>query len=299
MQLSTVLLNAALLFSSLGGATTVDGHEDVLEVRAPPKPKQPMPGLGEFKAQMEHIDENTCVFYSGLGAGSEGKVKKLRDERDYLRGYKILDERWTDRNFIKNLKRFNGTPKQFFAQASLALAQSCSGVVYVFLPEGDGLNWDAGTIWDQQEWPGLPKGAGVTEVIRLNANDASHKETIYKQPGTKRANEQCSISLTQWDQDKTTNSDRNRFALEFDVKNAAGNVIGHQTRVSVGDWTPFSWLGGNLFSSGLVVIPNDNKVSFWFLGVFWQSSDDRCKVGNWVDGTGESRNREIVCNFAC
>ncbi|KAK7911861.1 hypothetical protein PG985_014342 [Apiospora marii] len=310
MRFSSVL-NALFLISSVGATPTLDDqHHGSLEARMPPKPpgppkppkpKQPQPGIGEFKQQLGDIAKDSCLFYARVG--NEQSVKDERDKRSYLSGYKILDERWQDRKWLSDRKKnVNGGLRQFFATASAALAQECSGVVYVFLPsDSSGTDFPDGTIWVSHEWPNLPKGTSVTKVVRLKFDDASHQETIYEMPAHKKREDdkQCSIRLTQWDEDKTEHGDGDKYALEFDVKSAAGSVLGHQTKVDVAMWDPLNWQGGDLLPGGLVVIPSGDKLFFWHKGAFWRSDDNHCQVGGWVDGEGEARNRELNCRFTC
>ncbi|KAI1842266.1 hypothetical protein JX265_006893 [Neoarthrinium moseri] len=194
MKLSAVLAHAVLLFSSLGAAAPIDGYDDALDVRAvgdsPDLPSglvarakktEPMPSLDTFKAQFKDIGPDTCLFYSGvfIGGPSEKNVMELRDSRSYLHGYRILKETWKDESYTKLAGKVKPSAKAFFAQASMALAQECEGVVYVLLGDGSGQNWPSGTIWANQEWPNLRRGAGVTKVIRLNEKN-DNQETIWE-----------------------------------------------------------------------------------------------------------------------
>lgn len=325
MMLSSALLNAIILISSVGATPILDKHDGSLKARIPPippmpqmppmppqppQPLEPQPGIAEFKEQFEEIAPDSCLFYSGVGA--EDAVVDERDKRDYLGSYSILDERWLNHNWVNDrLDNVIGGTHQFFRTASAALSQECSGVVYVFLPsDTSGLNFPQRSIWVSDEWPNLQDGTRVTKVVRLKIDDPSHQETIFETsaPGHKKrggddddSQQQCSIRLTQWEEENKTDQDdaSDKYGLEFDVKNARGNVIGHQAKVDVAMWDPLNWLGGGLLPGGLVIIPSGDKLFFWHRGAFWRSDDSRCQVGGWVNGEGEARNRELNCRFTC
>lgn len=265
------------------------------------------------KAQREE-----CVFYAGR-VGSEADVQKKRNERNYLNGYKILKETWITESYVTTT--INGMPggnsknarkakfNRFFRIASRVLAEDCAGTVYVFLPTGTGSDWSdpiyKDTIWKDQEWPALTANGAATKVIRLDWNDATHRDYI-KGSASKRAvaeimardqNDKCSISLTQWDNDHVSGPE-DRFEVEFDVKNGQGALLGHQVRVSIGDWNPLSWLSGKLVT-GLIVIPSGDNVGFWYSGRYWSTQDNSCQAGNWVNDANNSRHRPINCDFQC
>ncbi|KAK8072923.1 hypothetical protein PG996_006271 [Apiospora saccharicola] len=279
---------------------------------APAAPKPPPPNDGDVRAHYHTIERNTCLFYAKVG--TEAQVKKVRDSRDYLSGYLLLEDRWTDDWYKSAQKQMGGkkSAKKFFSMASRVLAQGCSGTVYVLLPEGKGHDWPTDTIWNNDEWPNLPPSAN--KIIRLNMNDASHQETIFEGPSAKKRrdtvdaivearggsdDDQCSIKLTQWDHDKT-DGHSDRFELEFDVTNGQGRVLGHQARVGVADWNPLHWLGGSLLSTGLIVIPNgDGRLGFWYFGGYWSTDDSRCQLGDWANDAGDARHREVNCHFTC
>jgi hypothetical protein len=104
------------------------------------------------------------------------------------------------------------------------------------------------------------------------------------------------IALTQWDNDRV-DGPGDRFEVEFDVTNN-GAILGHQVRVSIGDWNPLSWVSGKI-STGLIVIPSGDNVGFWYRGRYWSAQDSDCKLGNWVDDANNARHRPINCNFQC
>ncbi|KAH5056174.1 hypothetical protein HBH96_120210 [Parastagonospora nodorum] len=333
MRFSFALVGAAFLFNPSIGAPTVD---NALGGRAPPPPPPPPPppaipaipapppappapapaggepSDADIRENMNTIAKDSCIFYAKVG--SEAQVTKKRDERDYLSGYKILEDTWKDRGYpgraiagIPGSRRER--PNKFFRRASRVLAEDCSGIVYVFLPEGSGSDWSddlyKGSIWKDDEWPALVANGGVSKVIRLDWNDKGKQDTI-KGSSSKRAvaaieardqNDKCAISLTQWDNDRV-DGPGDRFEVEFDVTNGNGDILGHQVRVSIGDWNPLSWLSGKL-STGLIVIPGGGNVGFWYHGRYWSTQDSNCQLGNWVDDANNARHRGINCKFQC
>lgn len=195
MKFTALLVQATLLFST-ALALSSPAAEAGLEARGgrkKPKPQNPKPAPApvadpptdaDVLKHYEHIAPSTCLFYAKVGRESD--VRKVRDEREYLQGYKILEERWTDRWHLTAKNQMKGGKKgqrRFFEMASRVLAKECAGVVYVLLPEGEGKDWDKTSIWNNEEYPSL---ADSTKVIRLNMNDASHQETIWDGSG-KRA----------------------------------------------------------------------------------------------------------------
>jgi hypothetical protein len=143
---------------------------------------------------MNTIAKDSCIFYAGK-VGTEPQVKKKRDERDYLSGYKILEETWKDPGYVgRAIAGIPGSrkerPNKFFRRASRVLAEDCSGIVYVFLPLGSGSDWSddvfKGSIWKDDEWPALVANGGVSKVIRLDWNNKDKQETI-KGSSSKRA----------------------------------------------------------------------------------------------------------------
>jgi hypothetical protein len=142
------------------------------------------------KAQREQ-----CVFYAGK-VGFEADVMRKRNERDYMNGYKILKETWITEAYVTNtVNAMTGGSKKvrfnrFFRIASRVLAEDCAGTTYVFLPKGTGSDWSdpifQGSIWKDQEWPALSANGAVSQVIRLDWDDASHKDYI-KGSASKRA----------------------------------------------------------------------------------------------------------------
>ncbi|KAK8121813.1 hypothetical protein PG984_010483 [Apiospora sp. TS-2023a] len=205
MMLSSALLNAILLISSVGATPILDRLDGSLKGRVPPPPpppqpptpppppqsphpQQPQPSIGEFKEQFEEIDRDSCLFYSGVG--TEYDVTQERDRRDYLGSYSILDDRWQDPDWVyERLNNVAGGADPFWKTASAALAQECSGLVYVFLPSDTaGRNFPEKSIWVSHEWPNLQDATRVSKVVRLKLDDASYKETIFDSsvPGHKK-----------------------------------------------------------------------------------------------------------------
>jgi hypothetical protein len=233
----------------------------------------------------------------------------VRDSRDYLKNYQILKEQWKDQAWPVRAKNNMppgkpGKNRKFFDMASGVFARECSGTGYVLLPsDTSGTVWAETTVWHNQEWPSLLPV--VTKVVRLKMGDPTHMEVI-RGSSSKRdvtpikaraANDKCSISLNQWDNDRT-DGPGDRFDLEFDVHNDKGVVLRHQACVSVGDWNPLRLLGSSLLT-GIIVIPNGDSVGFWYLGRYWSTNDSSCKLGNWVDDANNARHREINCDFDC
>jgi hypothetical protein len=314
MKLLSVIAGAAFFTTSFGAPTAAN---NVLKGRAPPappgppppppQPPQPPPSEAEVSSHLKSIERDTCLFYSRVG--SEDDIKRRRDDRDYLRGYEILKERWTDQNWpIEAKDRMPpgqpGKNRKFIEIASRVLARGCSGTVYVLLPaDTSGTNWETDTVWHQHEWPHLPPV--VTKVVRLKMDDATYMEVIWGSSSKRNvapiqartANDKCAISLNQCDNGRT-DGPGDRFDLEFDVHNDKGVILGHQARVSVGDWNPLRLLGSSLLT-GIIVIPNGDSVGFWYLGRYWSTNDSRCKLGNWVDDANNARHREINCDFDC
>ncbi|KAK8072926.1 hypothetical protein PG996_006274 [Apiospora saccharicola] len=134
------------------------------------------------------IDRDSCLFYSCVG--TEYDVTRERDARDYLGSYSILEERWQDHDWVfERLQNVAGGSTPFWETASAALAQECSGLVYVLLPSGtSGRDFPQGSIWVSHEWPNLQDATHVSKVIRLKLDDASYQESIFDSsvPGHKK-----------------------------------------------------------------------------------------------------------------
>jgi hypothetical protein len=142
---------------------------------------------------MNTIAKDSCIFYAKVG--TEPQVIKKRNERDYLSGYKILEDTWKDKGYPRRAwagipGSTRERPNKFFRRASRVLADDCSGIVYVFLPEGSGSDWSGDlykdSIWKDDEWPALVANGGVSKVIRLDWNNEGIQEPI-KGSSSKRA----------------------------------------------------------------------------------------------------------------
>jgi hypothetical protein len=154
--------------------------------QAAPAPVSGDPSDADIRFNMKDIAINSCIFYAGK-VGTEPQVKKKRNERGYLSGYKILEEIWKEIEYpsITVAKMAGGKKasfQRFFSRASRVLAEDCSGTVYVFLPTGSGGDWSDAifdkSIWKNDEWPALVANGRVSKVICLDWTNADHQETI-------------------------------------------------------------------------------------------------------------------------
>lgn len=119
---------------------------------------------------------NKALFYSGPG----GYAKKANDLAKKT-GRKLLKDFWIDSKYPDAWQNDIDASKQFFDNASAAMAQVSSGVVYVLLPsDTKGTKWNQDTVWAREEWPNLGNGKNpaVTKIVRVNP-DNSNEETIY------------------------------------------------------------------------------------------------------------------------
>jgi hypothetical protein len=168
-------LLASLVVSGL--AIPVQDDHASLDIRVVAQGKRgktpPLPTVQDCKDHLK-VEKDTTLFYSGPG----GYAKKARDaikDRDYLKGYKILGQLWTDNTWQNQWQNDEDASKKFFDICSQALAEISTGTSYVLLPKGKGKDWQKGTVWDEYEWPHIPSN---TKVIRINPEDKNDKETI-------------------------------------------------------------------------------------------------------------------------
>ncbi|KAI1754931.1 hypothetical protein F4782DRAFT_492057 [Xylaria castorea] len=170
-------LLACLAVTSL--AVPIHDDPTTLDIRVAALGKRgktpPLPSIQDCKDHLK-VEKDTTLFYSGPG----GYAKKARDaikdkHRDYLKGYKILGQLWTDNKWQDQWQNDEKASVDFFNICSQALAELSTGTSYVLLPEGKGKDWKKGTVWDKFEWPHVPSG---TKVIRIDPKNAKDMETI-------------------------------------------------------------------------------------------------------------------------
>ncbi|KAI0182775.1 hypothetical protein EV127DRAFT_448818 [Xylaria flabelliformis] len=172
-------LKNVLLASLAATSLAVPIHDnpislDIREVAVGKRGKTPpLPSVQDCKDHLK-VEKDTTLFYSGPG----GYAKKARDaikHRDYLKGYKILGQLWTDSKWQDQWQNDEQASKDFFNICSKALAELSTGTSYVLLPKGKGHEWQSGTVWDKFEWPNIPS---ATKVIRIDPDNAKDEETI-------------------------------------------------------------------------------------------------------------------------
>jgi len=76
---------------------------------------------------------------------------------------------------LKERKIPGNKRKQFWENASQALAEEAKDTVYVLLPKGSGDDWLKTTVWARKEWPNLNQ---AKKIVRINPDDENDKEDI-------------------------------------------------------------------------------------------------------------------------
>ncbi|KAI0172912.1 hypothetical protein GGR52DRAFT_428207 [Hypoxylon sp. FL1284] len=145
------------------GDVSIDSRE-LIDKRTPP-----VPTVEQCKEQL-NVAPNTSMFYSGPGSYAAKALKAINDSngRPYLEGYKLLSRMWKDSKFPDQWQDDAAASKEFFDNASQAMAELTSGTAYVMLPQDEGTNWYSGSVWDRKEWPNIPEDV---RVIRINPNN--------------------------------------------------------------------------------------------------------------------------------
>ncbi|KAK7451688.1 hypothetical protein VKT23_012366 [Stygiomarasmius scandens] len=147
----------------------------------PATPRTPaVPGTAEIKTHLS-VAPDTSLFYSASnGQPPEGSARQASEwAKKKKNGYKILARMWKDSNYQNTWQNDATLSKEFFDNASEAMAELSSGTVYVMLPpstQADGKDWWSGSVWARKEWPALQNNPAVTKVIRIDP--AGNEKTI-------------------------------------------------------------------------------------------------------------------------
>ncbi|KAG5652832.1 hypothetical protein H0H81_003456 [Sphagnurus paluster] len=122
-----------------------------------------VPSVEELKEQFI-VAPDSVLFYSGPG----GYIGKARTRAGQM-GLQILEDSWKDKAFPDAYQALAVEDvKQFWDNASQALAELATGTVYVLVPESTiGTEFFAKSIWARVEWPALQVNTKAVKVVKI------------------------------------------------------------------------------------------------------------------------------------
>lgn len=137
-----------------------------------------VPTVTDFIDKYLNIPKDGSMFWAGPGDYEAAAKKKIASVPG-LSKYKVIADMFTDQDLAAEWtsparKKSNPAEyKEFWDNASKAMAEGSKGVVYVILPKGQDTpsTWYKGTVWDKTEFKYLKLNKEVEKLYAIHPED--------------------------------------------------------------------------------------------------------------------------------
>ncbi|KAL4945544.1 hypothetical protein BDV06DRAFT_219232 [Aspergillus oleicola] len=130
-----------------------------------------VPTIDRIKEELTNMKPDSCLFYSSPNKQDKtwhAKAAQWRNKNNH--DYRTLTMMWRNDEWPNQFRTNRAASDLINSRASQAMAEMCSGVVYVMLrSDQTGTKWRDDSTWNEFEWPNL--GGDVTRVVRINPDN--------------------------------------------------------------------------------------------------------------------------------